>query len=97
LIGTKKDLCYENLPAGHRANQRSVPFTRAEELCKKLRLAGCVETSNQWPHRYGYQNKEFFWEDINDTIGQAACLCVDQTNRELLMEYSLMPQDGNMT
>ena len=54
LIGTKKDLCYENLPAGHRANQRSVPFSKAEELCRKLRLSGCVETSNQWPHRYGY-------------------------------------------
>ena len=97
LIGTKKDLCYDEVPVGRPQNQRRVAYSEAIDMCKRLRLSGCVETSNQYPYRYGHQGKDTFWDDLNDAVGQAACLCVDQTNRELNLEYSLMPQDGNLT
>ena len=95
LIGTKIDNCYDNIPLGKPHNQRKVPKERALELCKKMNLAGCAETSNQYIARWGNQDTEDFFEITSDCFSHAACFCVDQTSHELRMEYSLTPDLGN--
>jgi hypothetical protein len=44
LVGTKIDKCYDQIPMGKPHNDRKVTKDMAEALCKKLNLAGCVET-----------------------------------------------------
>ena len=64
-------------------------------MAKKLKLSGCIETSSRLNTRTGFNDN--FFGDMNDVFSMAACQCVDQTTRELEYEYSMLPQDGNLT
>lgn len=94
LVGTKADLCIENAKKP-KTNKREVKFSEAVALAKKLNFAGCFEVSSRLNTRTG-QNDNFF-EALSDVFSLAACLCVDQTTREIAQELSMMGVDGNMT
>lgn len=93
LVGTKADLCRDDGPISK--NKRQVKFSEAVSLAKKLQFAGCMEVSSRLNNRSGFQDN--FFDTLNDVFGYAACLCVDQTTREIEMEYSMLPVDGNLT
>ena len=61
----------------------------ASSLVKKLQLGGCIEVSSKQEGRPGYPLDRFF-DDVNDVFSLAACMCVDETTRDLELEYSMM-------
>jgi hypothetical protein len=61
----------------------------AASLVKKLQLGACVELSSKQDARPGYPADNFF-EDVNDVFSLAACMCIDETTRDLELEYSMM-------
>lgn len=91
LVGTKADLCPTEQSIGRR-----VSFAQAIELCKKLGLAGCLETSslvdnvknmnwNSWEGQNLPNSLEptSYFDDLNDAFFMAACNCVDQTTMQI--------------
>lgn len=103
IVGTKADLC-TNLPI----QQKSlVPFSQAKELCQRLGLSGCIETSSRYKSHKMFRNSQIaliqspsYFDDLNDAFFMSACNCVDETTRQLLGEFNSVNgtiADGNLT
>ena len=60
-----------------------VPFADAIALCKKLGLAGCVETSSRLSNdqQARYTSIPAYSDDLDDAFFMCACNCVDETTR----------------
>ena len=68
-----------------------VPFSSAVELCKKLGLVGCLETSSRLSttQQSRYTSIPPYCDDLDDAFFLCACNCVDQTTRDLMREFGV--------
>lgn len=73
-----------------------VQFSDAVALCKKLGLAGCLETSSRLSNEQQsrYTSIPSYSDDLDDAFFMSACNCVDETTRNIIGD---MENQSNQT